>query len=108
MIAPPSLPSRSPLRTRSGRALWPSYANTGVFRGIFAVRSNSVVPRPWREPVAKRAARRALHQGLIARQADLTAASRDDIEIGGADQQRAELRLIQRAKEVCETAIRDV
>src|SRR3954454_9572868 len=64
--------------------------------------------RPQREPVAEGAAWRALHQGLVAREADLAATSRDDIEIGGADQQRAELRLAERAKEFREPAMRDV
>jgi hypothetical protein len=60
------------------------------------------------EPVAERAAWRALHQGLVAREADLAAAGCNDIEIGGADQQRAELRLAERAKEFREAAVRDI
>src|SRR5439155_15983849 len=64
--------------------------------------------RPRREAVAEGAARRALHQGLVARQADLAAAGRNDVEIGRADQHSAELRLAERAKEFRETAVRDV
>src|ERR1044071_6230962 len=60
------------------------------------------------ERVAKRATRCALHQGLVAREANVAAAGRDDIEVGGADQQRAELRLAERAKEFREPAMRDV
>src|SRR5439155_7426889 len=64
--------------------------------------------RPRCEPVAERATRRALHQGLVAREADLAAAGRNDIEIGRADQQRAEFRLAERTKEFREAAMRDV
>jgi hypothetical protein len=37
-----------------------------------------------------------LHDGLVAREADLAAARRGDVEIGVADQQRAQLGLAER------------
>jgi hypothetical protein len=49
-----------------------------------------------------------LHDGLVAREADLAAARRDDVEIGFADQQRAEIGLAQSAKECRKLALRYV
>jgi hypothetical protein len=63
---------------------------------------------PRREFVAERAARRALHDGLVAREAHFAAARCGDVEIGLADQQGAELGLAKRAKEFGEPAMRDV
>src|SRR4051794_35698789 len=61
-----------------------------------------------RELVAEGTTRRALHDGLVAREADLADARRGNIEIGLADQQRAEDRLAERAKERREPACGDV
>ena len=70
--------------------------------------ARATVSSPRRELVAERAARRALHDGLVAREAHFAIASCGDVEIGLADQQDAELGLAERAKEVGEPAMRDV
>src|SRR5690348_1641308 len=61
-----------------------------------------------REFVAEGAARRALHDRPVAREADLAAARRGNVEIGLADKQCTELGLAERAKELGEAAPRDV
>ncbi len=61
-----------------------------------------------RKPVAEGAARRALHDGLGALEAHLARACRDDVEVGGADQQRAQLGFAQLAEEFGEAAARHV
>ena len=60
------------------------------------------------EFVAERAARRAFHDGLLAREAHFAAARCGDVEIGLADQQGAELGLAERAEEFGEPAMRNV
>src|ERR1700687_2525185 len=60
------------------------------------------------ELVAEGTARRALHDGLSAVQADRAFADRRDVEIRLADQQRTELGLAERAEELGEAAARHV
>src|SRR5690242_6064247 len=61
-----------------------------------------------RELVAEGAARRALHDGLLARQRDLAVAGRGDVEVGRTHQQRAQLGLVQRLEELGVAAARDI
>jgi hypothetical protein len=61
-----------------------------------------------REFVAEGAARRALHDRLAAREADVAAAGRGNIEIGFADEESAELWLAESAEEFREPALRYV
>jgi hypothetical protein len=63
---------------------------------------------PRRESVAEGAARRTLHDGLGALEADFAIARRGDVEIGLAYQQRAEFGLAQFAEELGEAAARHV
>src|SRR5690242_14722110 len=60
------------------------------------------------EPVAESAARRTSHDRLGAIEAYGALVDGRDVEIGGADQQRAELGLAQRAEELGEPTARDV
>jgi len=60
------------------------------------------------ELVTERAARCALHDGLVTGESDFAAASRCNVEIGLAYQQRAEFRLAECAKELCISAMRYV
>src|SRR5207302_1621574 len=60
------------------------------------------------ELVAEGAARRALHQGLGAVETDTATGRIDNIDIGGADQERAELGFAQREEELREAATGDV
>ena len=55
-----------------------------------------------RELIAERAARRALHESLIASEADFAAARSGYVEIGFAYQQRAEFGFAERPEELCE------
>src|SRR5579862_3511784 len=60
------------------------------------------------EPVAEIAARRALHQRLGARESDFAAAGVGNVDIGLADQERAEVGLAERLEKFGETAAPDV
>src|SRR5262245_17279095 len=61
-----------------------------------------------RKPVAEGATRRTLHERLHPVETDVVSADGRNIEIGCADQQRAELGFVQGAEEFGETAARDV
>src|SRR5207244_13353415 len=60
------------------------------------------------ELIAEIAARSALHQRLRPAEADVAAAGRGDVDVGLADQQRAELGFAQSAKELGKTAAGNV
>src|SRR3989442_3611101 len=60
-----------------------------------------------RELVAERAARRALHDGLVTSEGDVAARS-GDVEVGFAYEQRAKLGLAERAEELGEPAMCNV
>ena len=61
-----------------------------------------------RELVAERAARCALHDGLVMSEAHFAVARLGNVEIGFTHQQRAEFRLAEHTKELCEPAVRYV
>src|SRR5258707_317748 len=59
-----------------------------------------------RELVAERAAWCALHDCLVTGESHFAATSRGNVEVGLANEQRAEFWLAKCAKELCETAVR--